>query len=94
MASTREYGAKLLEALGIETSRVFKAVITIEVNDVIRVEVSRWAEAPGSRAIESIQESYFVSATKRKEPEAADHQIVDVTTLSSTERKFHIGPKP
>lgn len=83
IATTRQYGAELLEALGIDTARVFKAVISIEVNDVIRVDLSRWADAPIDGKLQEIHSRYVVTATPYDGCET-----VDVTALDSTEREY------
>lgn len=87
-ALTQRYGCEILEVLGIDCKGVLKAVITIEVNDVICVDVTRFAQEPETGALGKIHSQYLVSAHEKVED-----GLLDVTTFASTEREYRkAGP--
>jgi L-fucose mutarotase/ribose pyranase (RbsD/FucU family) len=65
-------GAKLLEALGIDTKNLVKAVITVEVDSIVMVECVRhgsWDEE--SEEYKKIAETYGVTLLAFAQPEKA-----------------------
>ena len=65
-------GCRLLEALGIDTNRLTKAVITIELDDAVRVDCTRLLGFDANKdTLNYITETYEVTLRQQEERDGA-----------------------
>lgn len=87
IAVSQHFGPELLRLLGVEHERVRRAVITLEVDDLITVELEQFAAEPAGGEIELLQKKFSVKAvltgTEPIDFPESGNNVINVTHLES-----------